>query len=127
MDPSRYPPAMPSQMADANSAYSQVMQHPQMAQQPHHMPMQMPPAPQQVSQPPLPHQVSHGHAAQPPYSAPISQYPSTENMHSNGNPVSATTSTSVIPSPRQQHSQQHSQSNLAPISKVDEATGRKYT
>lgn len=122
MDPSRYPQTMPSQMGDANAAYSQVMPHPQMAQQPPHMSMQMPPNPQQVPQQPLPHQ--HGHAAQQPYSAPISHYPSAENMQSNGNPVSATTSTSIIPSPRLPPSQQP---QLPSISKVDETTGRKYT
>lgn len=121
MDPSRYPPTMPSQMGDANAAYSQVMPHPQMAQQPPHMSMQMPPTPQQVPQQPLPHQ--HGHAAQQAYSAPISQYPNAENMQSNGNPVSSTTSTSIIPSPRLPPSQPQ----LPSVSKVDEATGRKYT
>lgn len=124
MDPSRYPPTMPSQMGDANAAYPHVMQHPHMAQQPHHMPMQMPPTPQQVSQQPLPHQVGHGHAAQPPYSTPISQYPSAENMQSNGDPVSATTSTSIAPSPRLPPGEPV---ELQSISRVDEATGRKYT
>lgn len=122
MDPSRYPQPMPSHMGDANTAYSQVMSHPQMAQPPPHMSMQMPPNPQQVSQQPLPHQ--RPHAAQQPYAAPISHYPGAENMQSNGNPGSATTSTSIIASPRLPLSQQPL---LPSVSKVDETTGRKYT
>ncbi|KEZ44234.1 hypothetical protein SAPIO_CDS3176 [Scedosporium apiospermum] len=127
MDPTRYPPIMHPQMGDTSAAYSQVMQHPQMSQQPPHMPMQMPPAPQQVAQqqlpPQLPHQVNHGHVAQQQYPTPLSQYPSSENMQSNGNQVAAAPASSIIPSPRLPPGQ----SLLQSISKVDEATGRKYT
>ncbi|CAI4216723.1 unnamed protein product [Parascedosporium putredinis] len=87
--------------------------------------MQMPPAPQQVSQqqlpPQHPHQVNHGHPSQQQYSTPISQYPSSENIQSNGSQVAGTPATSIIPSPRLPPNQ----SLLQSISKVDEATGRK--
>lgn len=113
---------MPSQMGDAGAAYPQAMHHPQMAQQPHHMPMQMPQNPQQVPQQSLAHQVGHGHAPQPPYSAPMSQYSGTENTQSNGNPGPATSS-SINPASRPPPNQTQLQS----VSRVDEASGRKYT
>lgn len=119
MDPPRYPPTMPPQMGDASAAYPQTMHHPQMAQQPHHMPMQVPQNPQQQ---PLAHQVNHGHAAQQPYSAPMPQYSGAENTQSNGNPGPAPSS-SINPASRPPPNQTQLQS----VSRVDEATGRKYT
>lgn len=110
---------MPPQMGDASAAYSQTMHHPQMAQPPHHMPMQMPQNPQQQ---PLAHQVGHAHAAQQPYPAPMPQYSGAESAQSNGNPGPAPSS-SISAAPRPPPNQIHLQS----ISKVDEATGRKYT
>jgi len=115
MDSSRYPPTMHHSMPDNGGAYPQVMAHQQMAQQPSPLTMQMPQTPQSVS---------HGHPGQPPYGPPMSQYQSNDAMTNNGGQVVATPTSAVMQSPRLP---QGPPAVLEVISRVDEATGRKYS